>query len=249
MRFELPSHEASAAVEIALEPPPQVVDRSSTDPARQQEIKVFFTKRNRIALHDVVVRKVEDLVDPGTAAEFQARWSGRVEYRVVCIRLGCLPDPDCQFTWVRADFQLGSNVEPSNRPLICSLSPETTSDIVDQVRSLELSAKLEVKALGTTANSLGGSDKTTVTAKSKRYRIAVIGKMSPNPAWDFRATESDPEIIGDITLIMVAAMKAGISARGFLSLSATARLRSGFNDIPLVTKRTQEGVVRHEFQL
>src|SRR5271166_4323842 len=119
MLIEIPPASASPFADVEFVPPDDLV-RSGT---AELDLKLLFTRSNRILIHDVFVQPFTENVAPAVfekladneTAPFQDRWQGVPVFKVVTSRLSCVPAPECKFTWLRVGFELGDEGQTAVR--------------------------------------------------------------------------------------------------------------------------------------
>jgi len=235
-----PGLSGEALFEEELVVPEQISERgASTD------IKVMLTKRNRVVVQRPTVAPLA--LDFGVPTDVP--WPD-ASFVAVSMTVGCLPDPDCYFTWLRVEVDLGAD-EPDgeDRPIAYLLFPEDGEDELESASGVELTGELKVEAGGLGGPSLGFVRKRSTSGSLFRYRVVTFGQRGPNAAWDFRATEVHPEIAGDVSLHLVVAMQPSRTSSAAVDLSARAQLRRGGGAIPLITRRSARDVRAHTFEL
>lgn len=233
MRFE-PGPSSIPVGEVELVPiEEQVRGLLTTD------VKVLFSAPNRVVVQNIFVQPfTEELVPEALekthrqdVAPLATRWNGQPDIKVVSTHLTCLPAPGCRMTWLRASFELGVGVQDDLRPIACSMYPQTQQDTIKITAGYEISNKLTIKAIEGSAKRTGGSEH-----QETSNRITAYGAFGPSPAWDLNGTVVNPEIQGDLGLVMVVAAPAGCRTPCDLALSGRAELRA--LKIPLITRRT-----------
>jgi hypothetical protein len=233
MRFE-PRPGSIAATEVELVPiEEQVRGLLTTD------VKVLFSAPNRIVVQNIFVQPfTEELVPEALekthrqdVAPLATRWNGQPDIKVVSVHLTCLPAPSCRMTWLRASFELGVGAQDELRPIACSMYPQTQQDTVKITAGYEISNKLTIKAIEGGAKRTGGSEH-----QETSNRITTYGSFGPSPAWDLSGTVVNPEIQGDLRLVIVVAAPPSSRTPCDLALSGRAELRT--LKIPLITRRT-----------
>jgi hypothetical protein len=246
LTIDLPTTPAVATMDLV--PREDLVQRT----AAQAELKVMFSKLNRVAVQYIAVQEYTDEVAPGVLERLgpanlapQIRsWTHPPEYKVVSAFLSCIPDPACRFTYLRVAFELGSETRTQARPIACTLAPTSSQDVLKRSMSVEISSELAVKvAKGGTKETLG------LEHELYEYNITAHGRFSSTPTWDFRRTPVHPEIVGDLALLMVVASPAGSPSPSSLRISAQAELRSGSGLIPLVTRRREDDAATVAFTI
>jgi hypothetical protein len=233
MRFE-PGPGSAPLGEVELVPiEEQVRGLLTTD------VKVLFSAPNRVVVQNIFVQPFTDDVVPEAlekthdqeVAPLATRWNGKPDIKVVSSHLTCLPAPGCRMTWLRASFELGVGVQDGLRPIVCAMFPQTQQDTIKITSGYEISNKLTIKAIEGGAKRTGGTEHQEST-----NRITTYGAFGPSPAWDMNGTVVNPEIQGDLRLVMVVAAPPGSKTPCDLALSGRAELRA--LKIPLVTRRT-----------
>ena len=246
MLVEFPTVGSGTKAELELFPPDDFAHRGSA-----ADLKLLFTRSNRIFIQDVFVQPFSEDVAPAVlksltdevTAPFRDRWQGSPDFKLVTSRVSCVPAPECKFTWLRVDFELGQEDQAAVRPIACKLYPESLEDTVEITSSLEISGELTIKL------AKGGSKSGQTTKVTQhQYSVKAHGAFSPTPGWDFQKTEANPAIAGDITLLMVVACPPGVQIPGEMKVSARVELKSG-SIIPLVMRRTSENAAGVAFML
>jgi hypothetical protein len=202
-------------------------------------VNVLFSTPSRVVVQNVFVQPFADEVVPEALEKTQkqavsplaTRWNGAPDIRVVSVHLTCLPAPGCRMTWLRASFELGAGVDDGHRPIVCSMYPQTQQDTIKVTAGYEISNKLTIKVVEGGAKRTGSSEH-----QETSNRITTYGAFGPSPAWDLNATAVNPEIQGDLRLVMIIAAPPGCRAPCDLALSGRAELRA--LKIPLITRRT-----------
>ena len=249
MRFEQPDQPVEQTTILDLEPPAHLLEESRGQ-INEHDISLLFGKINQVAIQPPLISTYKEEVAPDIVDHFRQRWQQEPKFVVTSTTFGCLPDPDCQFVWIRVVFNLGSNLTDSGTfPVAYQMYPETSQDEVKKVRAFEVSSKLGITVEKIGTPSITKTRKQTDEHLVYNYMVTTYGKLSPKPAWDIRATEVHPEIAGDFTLILVIATNPDIEAKGTVSLSTEVQLRGGRIKIPLLMKQTHRDVIGNEFVL
>jgi len=220
------------------------------DLGHESDVRLLFTKHNRVAVQRPNCSSMNRLPDRDTVKALNLRWPDQPAFLTVCTTFGCLPDHDCRFTWLRIDFTLGSNlVDEDTKPIACRLYPESSEDETKEIKSFEVSHQLGFKILDISTPSLAALANKVQNTKATVIELPRFGKMGAHPTWDFRTTEVHPEIAGDFSLILVAALPANTDAVGEITLSAEVQIRSSLPKFPLLMKRTYTGAAKNSFKL
>lgn len=200
------------------------------------DVKLLFSAPSRVVVQNVFVQPFTDDVAPAALEKSDAReivplttrWKGRPDIKVISSHLTCLPAPGCRMTWLRASFELGIEVPDGFRPIACAMFPATQQDTVKITSGYEISNKLTIKVIEGSAKKTSGTEHQKST-----YRITTYGAFGPSPAWDLNETPVNPEIQGDLHLVMVVAAPPGSNNPCDLTLAGGAELRA--LKIPLIT--------------
>lgn len=214
------------------------------------DVKVLFSAPNRVVVQNIFVQPFTDDVVPEAldkthsqeAVPLSARWDGKPDIKVVSAHLTCLPAPGCRLNWLRASFELGVGVQDGLRPITCSMFPQTQQDTIKITSGYEISNKLAIKVIEGSAKRTGATEHQETT-----NRITTYGAFGPSPAWDLNGTVVNPEIRGDLRLVMVVAAPRGSKTPCDLTLSGRAELRA--LKIPLITRRTATSAGPLRFEL
>lgn len=204
----------------------------------QAEVKLMMGKVNRILVQDIAVQQFsETIADDAlktvrekTSAQFSDRYGKIPIFRIVTTRLTCQPSDGCIFTHVRTSFGLGRQ-EDTVRPIACTLVPDSKANMVTVKDSVEISSELTVQVVKTGSKGTHGTE-----YQRSEYQIRALGGFSPEPAWDFYATHQEPEVAGDLTLVMVVVSPEGLKSDCTISVAADAKLE-GLPGIPMITRR------------
>jgi hypothetical protein len=248
MRLDLPATVGDDLFVADLEPPEHLLEESRGSD-RHAELRLMLGKRNRISMERPVVREFSEAIDAETLSRLELP---AVDCRFVTVltTVACLPDPDCRFNWLRAEFELGPELgADAVRPVAVRLYPARMEDQVKQVRSVELHGDLSIEVAGVAGPAVGRTQTTTTEVSGVRYRILTFGQFSPEPAWHFARTEVTPEVVGDIFLALVVAVPAELETTAAVSLSAEVQLKSAPFALPLLTRRSADSAVAGSFQL
>ncbi len=246
MRIDL-SHSSMKTLFVTdLEPPAHLLEKTrGLD--HESEIRLLFTKHNRISIREPVVLEMTEPITPETLRSLNLKWSKPPSFFTVCTTVGCLPDKDCRFTWLRVEFNLGSElINTDIRPVACKLYPEFDKDEIKEIKSFEISSQFSFN-IPSIETSLTGNFAKKKEYPSYRYKLITHGNGSSRPAWDFRVTEVNPEIAGDITLLFIVALQPDIATAGEISVSAEVQLRTALPKFPLIMKRSDG--VKNNFRL
>ncbi|WP_406482502.1 hypothetical protein [Streptomyces sp. NBC_01615] len=227
--------------EVELEPPEQFLEESRGRDL-QAELRLMLTKRNRVAVRPPVVRPFTELLDADTLAQLDLPGHD-YDFVTVFTTVDCRPDPACQFNWLRVEFSLKS--EEGSWPVACRLFPERAEDHVKRVHAVEVGTDLTIAPLP----GLSVNHSSSMEAERIHYRVMTFGRFGSDPAWHFARTEVVPEVIGDIFLVLVVAVPAVAHATASLSVSAEAQLKSVPFTLPLITKRSGNGLRGLDFPL
>jgi hypothetical protein len=247
MLIRIPAPPTRIKSEIEIVPPEDLVRSGGAE----AELKLLFTKSNRIFIQDIFVQPFSETVTPAVldklahnvTEEVKNHWRGLPEFRVVTSRLSCVPELGCKFTWLRAAFELGHKDHADIRPIACKLYPESRQDTVKIASSFEITGDLTInfaKALGKRSG--------TKEHEQRQYNVNAYGAFSSRPSWDFQKTDVNPEVMGDFTLLMVVASPHGVQSVGQMSVSAQVELRSG-SIIPLVMRRESKNAAALTFTI
>jgi hypothetical protein len=249
MRVDLSQSSKQTLFVADLEPPPHLLEEArGLD--RESDIRLLFTKHNRVLVQEPQVHGMTEPIALETLQSLKLKWAQLPSFLVVSTTLGCLPDKDCQFTWLRVEFRLGAELTDHDlRPVACKLYPENEEDQVKEIKDFEVSSQFQVKVLNIETPGLTPTSKHTMEYTSSRYRVFTFGRMSSQPTWNFRATEVHPEIAGDLTLVLVVALKPTLITTGEISVSAEVQLHSTLPKFPLLMKRSADGVTKNSFKL
>ena len=183
----------------------------------------------------------------GCKRGLKVRWSKPPSFFTICTTLGCLPDRDCRFTWLRIEFNLGPGLTDHDiKPVACKLYPENDKDEIKEIKSFEISSQLSFN-IPSIETSLTGNFTKKREYPSYSYKVITYGKMSPRPVWDFRVTEVNPEIAGDFTLLFIVALQPDIATTGEISVSAEVQIKTALPKFPLIMKRSSG--VKNSFRL
>lgn len=237
--IEIPSPAEAPVMDLELELVMRPAERSMWQ-AREP------AARNRIAVHNIGVDRLTEVAQD--ARPCALAWPDPV-YSVVTARIGFLPDRGHRFTNVRVTIALGHALAAGLRPIACSMFPASELDSSKVVKSVEVTATLGVKVASVELDALkhGHSEARETTAYS--YHIVTFGACSSEPAWDFRANESHPELAGDVVLVLVAASPPGVATSGEISVTAIVEsVASGFR-LPFVSRATDPINASKTFQL
>lgn len=207
-----------------LEPPPHALEEV-TRAGSEGDIRLLAGKRNRVAVQRPSISQVAGAQLLGVA-----------------LTVGCLPDPDCRFTWLQTDVELDGAVARA-------LYPERDEDEVKVVKSFDVSLEggVTIAGIGGPSAKAGRGGETEFT--SYRYHVVTFGRGGSKPIWHFRATDVHPEIAGDFTLILLVEPSDGGEGTASVSVSAEAQLRTGLPKLPLLMKRTAAGAAVNTFEL
>src|SRR5262245_3564474 len=175
----------------------------------EADLKLLFSKSNRILVQDVLVQPFTDPVSTTVLSSIQCHWAGPPQFKVLTARLSCIPSPDCKFTWLRVGFELGNEDHDTVRPIACSLFPESRQDRVKVTSSVEISSELTIEIAKT-----GSKLQETLERERREFNVNTYGAFSSTPAWDFHKTEVNPEVAGDLTLVMVVAQPQAATSQG-----------------------------------
>lgn len=246
--LDLPAGDGDSLFVAELEPPGHLLEEARGSD-RQAELRLMLGKRNRIGMQRPVVREFTEAVDAETLSRLDLP-AADCRFVTVLTTVSCLPDPDCRFNWMRAEFELGPELgDDAVRPVACQLYPARSEDQVKQVHSIEVHADLSVQVAGVTGPAAGRTRTTTTEVNGVRYRILTFGLFSPEPAWHFARTEVTPEVAGDLLLALVIAVPAGLETTAAVTLSAEVQLKSAPFALPLLTRRTADAAVARSFPL
>jgi hypothetical protein len=248
MRLDLPAADGDSLFVAELEPPEHLLEEARGSD-RQAELRLMLNKRNRISMERPLVREFTEAVDAETLARLDLP-AAECRFLTVLTTVSCLPDPDCRFNWMRAEFELGPELDDDAvRPVACQLYPARTEDQVKQVRSVEVHGDLSIEVAGVSGPSGGRKQTTTTEVSGVRYRVLTFGQFSPEPAWHFARTEVTPEVAGDLFLALVVAVPDGLQTTTAVTLSAEVQLKSAPFALPLLTRRTADAAVARDFPL
>ena len=241
MRLVPPGVDGEPLYEEELTVPPEISERS----AAPADLKVMLYKHNRV----VVQRPALVPLPAADARSIKVPWP-ETSLVAVSTTVGCLPDPDCRFTWLRVEVELGPDEtdEPA-RPIACLLFPENGEDELQATNGVELTGELKADVAGLGSPGLGFVKRRETSGPTFRYRVVTYGQMGSTAAWDFRATQVRPEIAGDVALYLIVAMPSGRRSTGVIAISARAQLRSGGGAIPLIMRRDVRDVRANAFEL
>jgi hypothetical protein len=211
--------------------------------ALSTDIKVLFSTPNRVILQSIFVQPFTDAVAPEALPNFDAqkpplalRWNGTPGFKVISSYLTCLPAPGCRITQLRVSYELGVDTEERLRPVVCAMFPRSEKDSIKVNSSFEISSKLTIKVVEGDAKKGGSTEH-----EENKYRITTYGMAGPSPTWDFSETAVNPELQGDMQLVMVVAAPPGSKNTGELKLTARAELRG--LSIGLITRRTENSAL------
>jgi hypothetical protein len=246
MLLNIPTQSGEAKGELELAPPEELVRSRGSE----AELRLMFTKSNRVVVQDVFVQPFSENVAPtvleklsaNIVAPLQHRWRQAPEFKVLTARLTCIPDSGCRFTWLRISFELGDEAQAELRPVACKLYPESSQDAIKLKSSVEISGELSIHVGKTGTKGTKG-----VEHDRYEYNIKAYGTFGPSPAWDFQKTPVHPEITGDLVLLMVIAAPPATTSSGELKISARAELESSPIVIPLITRRTSDNAAAMTF--
>lgn len=238
------SGSADRVQESLLEIPDHVLEESRGG-GRQAELRLMLSKRNAIGVTAPIVRPYEDAIDATTRDRvgFALEQSDLV---AVLMTVDCRPDPDCRFNWLRVEVTLGTD-DP--RPVACRLYPERAEDQVKRVRSVEFGGEMAISVMGVTGPAVKGARTNSMEADELQYRVMTFGRFGSTPAWHFARTAVAPEVIGDILLVLVVAVPAGSEAVASAVVSAEVQLKSVPFAVPMLTRRTGDGLLLDGFSL
>src|SRR5215204_2408343 len=170
MRVDLVRSPHPPLLEVELEPPANIRERRGLE--YEADLNVLFTKRNRVAVYDVFVQQLTEAIDQEILNRLQLKWSATPLLSVVSVHVGCMPDHDCKFTWLRVSCDLGHEIaERRLRPLACKLYPEGSEDPINVVKSFEVSSKLGIKVLEVTTPELSTKESSQKQYESYHYRL------------------------------------------------------------------------------
>ena len=143
----------------------------------------------------------------------------------------------------------GPDLSRDQRPVACTLYPESGEHTVQVVETAETSASLAFKV--TTVESPGFTSKSGITeTHERRYRsVVAFGRTGSKPGWDFKTTPVCNEIAGDINLLLMISCDANIKANAEISVSAAVQLQSGGLNVPFLTSRSKSDVAKLQFPL
>jgi hypothetical protein len=230
-----------------LEPPEHLLEESRGND-RGAELRVMLTRRNRVSMERPIVQDLSEPLDPDALARLELP-AEDCTFLSVLTTVACLPDPDCRFNWLRVAFELGSELaDDALRPVACQLYPMRSEDQVKEVRSVEVHGDLTVEVVGV-GPSVGRKQTVQTEASTVRYSVMTFGRFGPEPTWHFARTEVTPEVTGDFFLALVIAVPSGVEASASVSLSAQAQLKSSPISIPVLTRRSADGVIARSFAL
>jgi len=230
--------------DVALELPAHVLEESRGQD-RQAELRVMLSKRNSIGVTTPIVRRYDEPLDDDVRDRIGLP-PDRCELVTVLTTVDCRPDPGCRFNWVRVEVTLG-DADP--RPVACRLYPERAEDQVKSVRAVNVGAKLSISIVGVDGPSLSAGKSTKTETNTLQYRVLTFGQYGATPAWHFAKTDVATEVAGDIFLALVVAVPTGVDATASLVVSAEAQLKTIPFAVPLVTRRTGDGLHRDKFSL
>src|SRR3954471_3296888 len=133
MRLVPPSLEDEALFEEELSIPPEITERA----VAQADLRVMLSKHNRVVVQRPALVTLPG-VDPG---QVELPWP-EASFVAVTTTVGCLPDPDCRFTWLRAEVDLGPDeAEDLARSIACLLFPENGEDEMQATKGAELTGE------------------------------------------------------------------------------------------------------------
>jgi hypothetical protein len=245
--FEHPDRGDAPIHEVEFLPNEEEVTRARI----AAEVKLLLSTPNRVLVQSVFVQPFTEDVAPEALQKADAqekmplasRWNGTPEFKVISSYLTCLPAPGCRLTWLRVAFELGSDSDEVLRPIAFALYPATQQDAIKITSSFEISNKLTIKVLEAGGKEGGGTEH-----QENHYRITTYGAFGSSPVWDFSQTQVNPEIQGDVHLLMVVATPPRSKNSGELRLSARAELRTGLQ-IPLITRRSADSAETLKFDI
>jgi hypothetical protein len=248
MLLEIPSGSGQAVATLDLTPPDDVVRAGIAD----ANLRLMFTKSNRVIVQDVSVIRFSEKVAPSVMINLlenieeslRQKWEQSPVFKVVTARLTCIPDSGCRFTWLRVSFELGDDAEDGIRPIACKLFPESSQDAVKLKSNVEVSGELSVAVVKTGMKIQKGFEHDRF-----EYNVNAYGAFSSSPTWDFQKTPVHPQITGDLVLLMVIALAGDESNSGQLKVSARAELGDGSIAIPLITRRTEDNAATVQFNI
>jgi len=248
MLLELPPQRIDPFANIDLTPPDDLVRAGMAD----ANLRLMFTKSNRVTVQDVSVIPFSEKVAPGVITDLRDnieeslrnKWEQSPIFKVLTARLTCVPDSGCRFTWLRVSFDLGYQANDDIRPIACKLFPESSQDAVKLKSSVEISGELSIQVAKTGMKMQNGFEHDRF-----EYNVNAYGAFSSSPAWDFQKTPVHPQITGDLTLILIMAQPSDQASSGVLKLSARAEVGEGSIAIPLITRRTQDDAATVSFKI
>jgi hypothetical protein len=230
--------------ELALQLPDHVLEEfRGAD--RQAELRLMLSKRNTVRVTPPIVRPYREAIDTETRDRLRLP-PDRCQFVAVLTTVDCRPDPDCRFNWLRVEFTLGAD-EP--RPIACRLYPERAEDPVKQIRAMEFGAEMSISAMGLTGPSVKGGHSVKTVADTLQYRVMTFGRWGSIPAWQFKSTTIAPEVIGDMSLALIVAVPSDLESTAVIKVSAEAQLKNVPFAVPLLTRRSADGLHRDTFLL
>ena len=238
------SNSVDRGVELTLELPDHVLEEFRGGD-RQGELRLMLSKRNAVRMTTPIVRPYTEAMDAETRGRLPLS-PGDCQFVAVLTTVDCRPDPACRFNWLRVEFTLGAD-EP--RPVACRLYPERAEDPVKQIRALDFGAEMTIKAMGVTGPNIKRARSLKTEADTLQYRVMTFGRYSSTPAWHFASTAVAPEVIGDMSLALIVVVPSDFASTASITVSAEAQLKSVPFAVPLLTRRSADGLHRNTFPL
>jgi len=229
-----------------LQPAPHATEGAERTASDEAVVKLLMSRVNRIAVRRPAVWSYDGPADPFEA--LGVTWPGGADLYWVVGTFGCLPDPDCRFTWLNVQLEF-TGEHDAGAALVCQLYPSRDEDVVKVVDKKSLSLDLSATIAGVTSPKATPSLSTEHTYDRRQYRTAAYGKGGSRPEWRFRATEVNPEIIGDFSVVALVATPLGQASRGSISLSAQVQLKTALPKLPLILSRTAADVATNSFRI
>jgi hypothetical protein len=233
-----------------LEPAEHVLQEAQRSSSSESDMRLLFSRHNQVAIQEPIIQTISKQLDHDLVRSLNLRWADSPVFLTVSTTLGCLPDRDCKFTWLRAQFDLGRGIDDQTmRPIACKLFPETDQDEIKEIRSFEITNTMGVKLKDFESPSVSGAGKRSTEYSRYQYHLTAFGKLSSRPIWDIRATEVHPEIAGDLTLILIVALPSQKVFDAEISISAEVQFRSSLPKVPFLMKRSDLDAAKNVFKL
>jgi hypothetical protein len=128
--FAVTADDAGYLFVADMVPAAHVAERVRGTPS-ERILRLLFSKRNRIGVRRPLVKRVDDASGVSALEAFGLPWAEEVSFRWVVTTLGCLPDPNCRFSWLELELELDGH--EGARPIACRLYPERDEDEVSVV--------------------------------------------------------------------------------------------------------------------